>query len=208
MQQTQQQSYFQLVNGMPPKSPIMTTSVGNNVKGNMSGATGGVAASQATNMVSQTQMVTSQANNMQQLGGQMQPMQIISPVQVRVLKQSNVSFLTLFLTWRYYFLFNAVLTNGSAFWATASRDGMGHISRNGPANLLSNSERPDIHPRAPAGWRWHDYSSSSAANHRYTDRFGTIALINRLKFHRKLTFFLRHSNPSSDTSSGTRKTQG
>lgn len=43
----------------------------------------GVSSSQAS-MVSQTQMVTSQANNNQmQLGGQMQPMQIISgPLQV------------------------------------------------------------------------------------------------------------------------------
>ncbi len=51
------------------------------VKNNMTGT--GVSSSQAS-MVSQTQMVTSQANNNQmQLGGQMQPMQIISgPLQV------------------------------------------------------------------------------------------------------------------------------
>ena len=62
---------------MPPKSPVMNSS-GGNVKGNI--GAGGVAASQASNLASQSQIVTSQAQNgSSMLGGQMQ---IISPLQV------------------------------------------------------------------------------------------------------------------------------
>ena len=64
---------------MPPKSPVMTSAVGN--KGNMAGT--GVNVSQSTNMLPQPQIVTSQANSASmQLGGPMQPMQIISQMQV------------------------------------------------------------------------------------------------------------------------------
>lgn len=65
---------------MPPKSPVMTSSVGN-VKGN--GTATGVAVSQGTNMMQQQQIGTSQANSgPMQLGGSMQPMQFISQMQV------------------------------------------------------------------------------------------------------------------------------
>ena len=61
---------------MPPKSPVMTPT-----KGNMPGT--GVAVSQATNMLPQPQIVTSQANSApMQLGNPMQPMQIIGQMQV------------------------------------------------------------------------------------------------------------------------------
>lgn len=80
-QQQQQQPYFQVVNGMPPKSPVMASAVGNVNKNNMPGGT--VSVSQATNMLSQPQIVTSQANSApMQIGGPMQPMQIISQMQV------------------------------------------------------------------------------------------------------------------------------
>lgn len=80
-QQQQQQPYFQVVNGMPPKSPVMASTVGNVNKNNMPGGT--VSVSQATNMLPQPQIVTSQANSApMQIGGPMQPMQIISQMQV------------------------------------------------------------------------------------------------------------------------------
>ena len=75
-QQQHQQPFFQLVNGIPPKSPVMA-STGGSVKGNI--GAGGVVASQAPSIVSQSQIVTSQAPTAPMVGGQMQ---IISPLQV------------------------------------------------------------------------------------------------------------------------------
>ncbi|KAI9560239.1 hypothetical protein GHT06_014253 [Daphnia sinensis] len=86
-QQQQQQPYFQVVNGMPPKSPVMASTVGNVNKNNMPGGT--VSVSQATNMLPQPQIVTSQANSApMQIGGPMQPMQIISQMQGSQMGQS------------------------------------------------------------------------------------------------------------------------
>lgn len=76
--QQQQQPFIQFVNGMPPKSPGLTS---NNKGNNLANV--GINASQANNMIPQPQIVTSQANSTaMQIGGQMHPMQIINPLQV------------------------------------------------------------------------------------------------------------------------------